>query len=212
MLRRKWVWLVLSTLLVVLTLIAVSVARVFLPSSPVKALRRGFMQSDAGAWHKQIHVRVGWPLVPLARAGLGLVHLDSEARNLLQTVHVAEVGVYRRHGQDACPHHSVMLAGVEKAMSARGWERLLVVGNGDDLVAVYVPSRPCSIRDVKFCLAVRSGRELIVGSARGNLEPLTELLLNRAKSEIRKNPKSEVREWHPDYSSASLPDLLFVQK
>ena len=78
-----------------------------------------------------------------------------------------------------------MLSAADAAMAGRGWDRLVGVLHGHELVAVYAPREIRSAQDVKFCLVVMDGRELIVAAARGNLEPLADLAWRRAAPRLR---------------------------
>jgi len=63
-------------------------------------------------------------------------------------------------------------------MSARGLERVVGLSKERELVAVYCPKRGVSSRDLKCCLVVFEGCDLVVASARGNLEPLLDIARN----------------------------------
>jgi hypothetical protein len=82
------------------------------------------------------------------------------------------VGVYQLASGKPSPNRAVMLAAADSAMAARGWERVVGVMDGHDLVAIYLPGKSISPRRVKCCVMVFDGKELVLVSARGNLEPL----------------------------------------
>ena len=64
-----------------------------------------------------------------------------------------------------------MLASADSAMTARGWERVVGVIDGRDLVAVYLPKK-LSVHRLKCCVLVFDGKEMVLVSAQGNPEPL----------------------------------------
>ena len=73
---------------------------------------------------------------------------------------------------------AVFLA-TDKAMAARGWERVVGVAEKDDLVAVYLPRKGLAVGRMKCCMMVLHGPTLVVASARGNIEPLLNLSRDR---------------------------------
>jgi hypothetical protein len=75
------------------------------------------------------------------------------------------------------PDRATLLAAAAAAMTARGWNRLVGVMDGQDLVAVYLPDEIASARRMKCCVMVFDGQEMVVVSARANLEPLLKYAL-----------------------------------
>ena len=72
-----------------------------------------------------------------------------------------------------------MLGAADSAMNRRGWDRVVGVLDGEDMVAVYVSSKTTSCRLLECCVVVFDGEQMVVASARGNLEPLLKLTQNR---------------------------------
>ncbi|MGH7967363.1 MAG: hypothetical protein ACREIC_01410, partial [Limisphaerales bacterium] len=70
----------------------------------------------------------------------------------------------------------VILDRADKAMTRRGWVRVVGVIQENQLVAVYLPRNGISSSRMKACVAVLDGRDLVVVSARGNLEPLMDIV------------------------------------
>ena len=89
------------------------------------------------------------------------------------------MGVYQLASGTRSPDHATMLAAADSAMSARGWERVVGVMDGHDLVAVYLPKENSSARRVKCCVMVFDGKEMVLVSAQGNLEPLLQYALTQ---------------------------------
>jgi len=81
-----------------------------------------------------------------------------------------------------------MLVAADSAMNARGWERVVGVIHGHDLVAVYLPGKDTSASRVKCCVLVFNGKKMVVVSARGNLEPLFQYAFNQSdfRAQVRK--------------------------
>jgi hypothetical protein len=180
---RPWLWILLGTTLVcalVCAWLAIKVVGLFYVSRDARALRDGAMQSVAGEWNKEIEVSIGSLTVNLARAGLSFVDLPPEARMALKSLRGAEVGIYRLRKGGQVVNPAVMLSGTDKAMGRRGWERLVGVLNRTEMVAIYVPRKISSARDVKVCVAVMDKEQLVIAAARSNLEPLVELAARQA--------------------------------
>jgi len=146
-----------------------------------RAVRNTVLKASAAEWSPTIELGVGGGTLGLARLGLAFVGLPKEARAVVNAVRGAEVGVYRlaRGSVD----RAGLLNTTDQGMSERGWERVVGVLSGRELVAVYLPSDLRSGRDVRLCVMVLDGEELVVVAARGNLEPLLKL----AQSELDRN-------------------------
>ena len=155
--------------------LALKVVGLFYVSRDARALRDGAMQSVPGAWNQEIEVSIGSWTVNLARAALSFVDLPPEARTALKSLRGVEAGIYRLPNGGPRVNHAAMLSEADQAMGGRGWERLVGVLDRSELVAVYVPRKIRSARDVRVCVAVMDKRQLVIATARGNLEPLVEL-------------------------------------
>jgi hypothetical protein len=164
----------------VVGLVTSSLTGCFRVSSDVGALRDSVMKAAHAEREERIEIGVGPLTLNLARAGLAFVDLDPEARTALHTVRSAEVGVYKLRNTRQQLNHAAMLSAADETMAGRGWDRVVGVMNGHELVAIYVPAQVRSTRNMKVCLVAVNSRELIVASARSNLEPLMELAWNRA--------------------------------
>ena len=77
-------------------------------------------------------------------------------------------------------------------MTKRGWQRVVGVVEERQLVAVYMPQRGVSERRMKCCVAVLNDRDLVVVSARGNLEPLLAI----ARQHMDKELHGHLFAWH----------------
>ncbi len=138
------------------------------------ALRRSLLKSTPAPWDKQVEINVGSRSLDLARTILHFVKLDPNARTALESLRAAEVGVYRSTGRSQLDH-GAMLSAADKAMTRRGWDRLVCVIKPREFVAVYVPRNIRSPQDLKVCVAVVERGQMVVASVRSNLEPLMQL-------------------------------------
>jgi hypothetical protein len=155
------------------------------------ALRNGLLKTAAREYSPVVEANLGPVTFWAVRTGLGFAPLEPEARMALRAVRAAEVSYSQRRHPGGKLDQATMLADADKAMTARGWERIVGVRDGDDLVAVYVPKNLRSPRDVRFCAAVVGAEELVVAAGRSNLEPLMEIAARHG-------------DWH-QFAQLSLP-------
>jgi hypothetical protein len=175
--KHLWFRCILAALLLLPVVIAVEVVSCFHLSSDAKALRNSLIKSSGVEWRQRIALNAGGLALSAVRAGLSFVHLDAGARAALQSVRGAEVGVYRLPSGAKPPDRAALLIAADAAMTARGWDRVVGVMDGSDLVGVYLPKKMTSARRIICCLMVFNGQEMVVVSARANLEPLLQYAL-----------------------------------
>lgn len=144
-------------------------------SPDTAALRTSFMTSMPGEWNKKIALRVGWGTTGIVRMATRFFDLPEEPRAALAAVRGGEVGIYQLLDRAVNLDYRAVLKSTDRAMKERGWERIVGVTEEGQLVAVYWPSRSTPLNRVKCCVLVFQGHELIVTSARANLEPLLQL-------------------------------------
>lgn len=164
---------------VALGVIALGAASYLHLSSDTRALRNGLMKASGVEWQQNIGLNIGSPTLSLIRAGLSLAPLDAQARAAVQTVRGVEVGIYELTGGAKPPDCAAMLAAADTVLNARGWERVVGVLDGEELVSVYVPRETIVARQVKCCVLVFDGQQMVLVSARADVEPLWECLRNQ---------------------------------
>jgi hypothetical protein len=143
--------------------------------SDTATMRQSLMNSIGGTWNKTIAVNVGGLTLGLVRVGSRFFPMDPQPRAAFESARGAEVGVYRLVSEPLCADRASILATVDKAMAGRGWDRVVGVCKDQDLVGVYVPRKRIAPKRMRACVMVWHGRDLVVASARGNLEPLLAL-------------------------------------
>jgi hypothetical protein len=167
--------------LLLLVLLAAGVASCFRLGSDARALRNELIKSSGVEWRQQIALNAGRLTLGAVRAGLSCakLKLDPEARAALQSLRTAGVGVYQLPSGTPPPDRAAMLAAADSTMTARGWERVVGVMDGQDLVTVYLPEKNVSVHRLKCCVMVFDGEEMVLVSAQGNLEPLLKYALDQ---------------------------------
>ncbi|HUA67046.1 MAG TPA: hypothetical protein VMA13_00745 [Candidatus Saccharimonadales bacterium] len=178
--RRLWLWGLLATALLLFLLLGAGVAGFFCPGSDFRALRNGLIKSSGVEWRQQIALNASYPVLGAVRAGLSYVKLDPGARAALQSIQTAGVGVYQLPAGTPPPDRAAMLAAADSDMTVRGWERVVEVLDGHDLVAVYMLENNVSVHHLKCCVMVFDGKEMVLVSVQGNPEPLLKYAFDQA--------------------------------
>jgi hypothetical protein len=165
-------YIVLTGVFALLVLAAIGLIGIFHLSSESAILRQTVMNGVPGEWDKRIALRVGWITTSLVRCGSRFIHMPPEPRAALDAVRGGEVGVYHLREEPQSVDRGRILSQADRAMARRGWTRAVGVVQEHQLVAVYLPKSGISSKRVRACVAVLDGRDLVIVSARGNLEPL----------------------------------------
>lgn len=176
---------VVLTLAGMFALLVVALVLSFRLGSETRTLRQVALASVPGTWDRQFELGVGRLPVLIAKAGLGFVPLEPEARAALAAFESADVSIYqRRHGtptSDLSTSSPDVLAAVSQAMANHGWEPLVRVRDGHDTVGIFVPVDTGRATSLRACILVLDGDDLVMVSARANPGPLVELALRRAQ-------------------------------
>ena len=180
--ESRWLWAILALLLtpfIAIAVLAAGISSYFRLSSDTNALRDGVIRSSGVEWRKQIALNVGGLTFGAARAGFSFVRLPEEARVALAAVRGVEFGVYRVPTGVKSPDRATMLNAAERSMTARGWERLVRVMEGGDLVTIYVPKSTGSGQVLKCCVLVFDGDQMVIVSGKADLESLIQCGLEK---------------------------------
>ncbi len=173
--------LLLLVLAVPLSL-AYGVASIFFLSRDAAALRNSVLSQPGfeGA-HKRIALHAGFFTTGAARLVSQWLKIPVEAHAAIDSVRGIEVGVYRlEQALDAHAEQAVM-AGADKALLRRGWQKIVGVTNPDGLVAVYCPDS-IGASKVRCCVLVVQGRDMVVAGVRANPSELIDLGLKKLES------------------------------
>jgi hypothetical protein len=181
---RRWLWLILAIILLPLIPLgglALGVASYFRLSSDTRALRNELTQASGVKWQKQIGLNIGDNTLGVARGALLFIKgIDRGAQAALRAVRGVEVGIYELDSTSKAPDRAAMLNAADKAMSNRGWERVVGVLDGEQMVGVFLPAKITSANQMKCCVVVLEDRKLIVVSAKADLAPLVEFVKSQS--------------------------------
>lgn len=157
------------------------VASFFFLDSNASLVRRQVMSASGRDWSTKVQVSVRPAAMAMTRLALRFVpEVPDEAHLALKAVRSASVGVYQLPRGERAEFTGDWLAEADARMANRGFTRLVRVSESKESVAVYIPE-DCDEGDLlKLCVAVCTGKELIVVSAETALEPLLELIEREA--------------------------------
>lgn len=185
--HRRWPWILAVLLASPLLLLAVSAASFLLLDRDAAALRREVAAASHTEWKTKIQVSVGRLSLWCLRQGLRFApeREVAEARAALAAVKSVSVGVYRPvAGRGDAIDREAVFNDADRAMSARGWTRLVGVAEpGGSNVLIYAPADAEAVRDL--CLAVISRGELVVVSASVDAEALAGFVSRHANGRLR---------------------------
>ena len=192
---RKWGVIKVGFLIVLAMLCSYTVyGMVF--NGDIKAARKAVASSVPGDWNKKFDFGVGPIVLGLARTVVSFIDdVPAEAKVVLHSVKGAGVSIYHLREGAERPARESVLVHADKAMAWRGWERLVGVTSQRDVVAVYIPSKMKSVDNAAVCVLVNNGNDLIVVSARANLDEIMTLAMDRLDQEPGNtgNPWSLIR-------------------
>ena len=187
---RPRVWHFVIALVIILPVwTVVGVTGYFRLSPEARVLRGSLMDSVGGQWHKKFAVHLGGMTMGLVRFGSQFLHIPPEPKAALKTLHGAEVGIYDLADDPSGLDSVRIFNNADRAMKSRGWQRIVGVVKEGDLVAVYFPISAVRPSSMACCVMVFHERQLVVASARGNLEPLLDIIDKNIKRATAKFPK-----------------------
>src|SRR5437016_719880 len=129
-------------LVLALSLLLYGVTSFFRLSRDARCLRNsltGATEAQSVSLTKRLELSIGALSFGAFRAGLSLVPLQQEVRAALGAMRGAEVGLYDLGASWTELDRGIILEAADRAMAARGWDRLVGVTKARELVAVYIP-------------------------------------------------------------------------
>jgi len=189
--RRRWLrwFFILTGLCLVPWLVLAAVVASYLTlDHDAAVLRREFMVATGEGWNTKVQMSLGKSTIDAVRAGLTFVREHgqvADARLALAAIRRASVGVYERRDGTAGGDRVQLFAHTDEAMARRGWARLVGVNDGKDLVLVYGPQNMNLDQEIPVCLAVLSGREMVVVSTVLDAAALSELVQHHLPDEFK---------------------------
>ncbi|HOB97267.1 MAG TPA: hypothetical protein PKM43_00815 [Verrucomicrobiota bacterium] len=150
------------------------------PSGSLDVVRQAVARSARVDLEPEIEIALRPAACALLRAGAALADHPPELHAALGAVRAVEVGVYQVASSKLSAKPRDMLGDIDRAMAARGWERVVGVMNAGDMVAVFAPQKIRSHRDLSLAVLVFDGSRLVAASIRGDPEAVIDLALEHA--------------------------------
>jgi len=187
--RKVWRWVLLGLGLCLAPIVALAIVAASYISLDRDAavLRKHVMAATNADWHTKVQVSIGSTTIGAIRSGLWFVHDKDigDARQALAAIGHASVGVYERSSGATYWSPEQLFADTDRAMQKRGWSRLVGVADKKDTVLIYVPTDMKGDGPVDVCLAVVTGRELVVASTSVDANELSDLVARHAGDEVK---------------------------
>jgi hypothetical protein len=135
-------------------------------SRDAAALRKEVVAASGAKWQTKVQFSAGETVLVAVRAGLALIKdVPDEAREALAAVRSASVGIYEQIGSDDTARCQQFVVEADRVMARRGWKRIVGVTEPGDTVLIYLPESATDAEPSRICLAVCSGRELVIVAA-----------------------------------------------
>lgn len=168
-----WFLIVTAAAMLVIT---IKVVGIFFLSAEARDLQAAITQSTDWRTDPQIQFSIGPGILSIGRmAALCIDDIPFEARQALGAVKGASVGIYHLDRGAAAADPARLMAAADQRLKTKGWDRIVSVADGRDLVLVYMPRDWDESEDLEVCIAVCDGNELVVVSATARAQPLIEL-------------------------------------
>lgn len=182
--RHIWRWVLIGAgLCLTPFLVLACVALSYLTLDRNAAVLRGHVMDATDArWSTKVQLSVGTLTLGAIRHGLLFVHAKEmdDARLALAAVRHASVGVYERTSGATSWSREQLFSETDRAMQKRGWSRMVGVVDGKETVLIYAPQDLSADGPVDLCLAVVSGKELVVVSTSVEVDKLAALVERHA--------------------------------
>jgi len=153
-------------------------------SSETRALRDAALENSSNRAEEKFELGLGMFTFGAAKMALKYIDIPAEARTALTSVHGAEVSIYDL--TEPCSRLGSVLTAADRAMEKRDCDRLVGVIHENQLVAVYVPHKMSSTQNAKVSVLVLNDRQMVCASARGNVQDLLEIGLEKARAKFPK--------------------------
>ncbi|HOY59647.1 MAG TPA: hypothetical protein PK640_16120 [Verrucomicrobiota bacterium] len=151
------------------------------PSGRLDVLRQAVARSAGIELEPEIEIALRPAACALLRAGAALAGHPPELHAALGAIRAVEVGVYQVASSKPSAKCRAMLGELDRAMAARGWERIVGVVNAGDMVAVFAPQNIRSHRDLSLAVLVFDGSQVVAASVRGDPQAVIDFALDHAR-------------------------------
>lgn len=178
--RRLWPWVLLAAICAPFLVVGVIAYSVLALDRSAALLRHEVLTALAVDSTTVVQVSAGRLVLEGVRGCLAVLDPEPlrDARHALAAVKSASVGVYELAPTAGPDRRGELLNRVDRFMGARGWTRVVGVVDGEDTVMIYLPREDEEPESI--CLAVVSGKDLVVVSAQVRPAAIRELIAHHA--------------------------------
>ena len=180
--RSRWGWktIFISVILAPFLSLAVVIAyglSCLVPTHSTRELSTIAIHGSGGNWTWRGSARIDAVPLMAARFVSGFMkQIPPEARLALQAARSGEVTLYERVGGGYSKDYRRLLTDADRFMQHSGFERVVGVLEGPELVAIYLPTGLHSQRQLNATVLVVNDSNLVVASATADLVPLFHLV------------------------------------
>lgn len=168
-----WALVLFAAMSIVAVLEAASIFRLNRQASEVRDL---IGLAVSGETSTQVQFSVGSGVLGLARFVVGFIDdVPAEALRAMAAVDSASVGVYRLHETPSIEERIAIMNRTAENMTEDGWYRVVAVHDDDELVMIFAPDADMAAGNLQLCIVVCDQNDLVVVSARGDVEPLRDI-------------------------------------
>ncbi len=176
--------ILLGGFLVAVLVCGAGVASFFHLSADTAALETSVIHSVPVRCDKKIALHAGFLTAGLARTVSRFLDLPPEAHAAFEAFRGAEVAIYDVQSGFVDTNPAAVMAAADKTMVARGWSRLAGVVDEGQLVCVYLPAKRVSSSRMRCSVLVLNREQLVLVSARADLDPLLDIARRELKSNL----------------------------
>ncbi len=171
---RHWILIGLAAAMLVVT---VKAAGIFFLSGDARKLQMAVDSGGDDVFSTRIQFSVGPGIIGLAwSASFFIDDVPSEARHALGTLQEASVGIYELAGNPSVEQRAGMMTRANEKLEREGWQRIVAVNDHSDTVPIYLPEAEDIADELRICVTVWTGREVVVVSVIVEPEELLEIV------------------------------------
>lgn len=170
---RNWFLIIMAAALLVAV---VEAAGIFFLSKEAEKLQVAINADLDFGTSTKFQMSVGPGLLGIGRMAAHWVDdIPDEVHLALGAVKEASVGIYELDRSPTATERGNMMRITDERLGLKGWQRIVAVSEDRETVLIYTPMAAQDDDELRVCIAVCDGRDLVVISATASVESLAEL-------------------------------------
>ena len=179
---RNWFLIIMAAAMLVAV---VEAAGIFFLSKEAKKLQLAINTDLDFGTSTKFQLSVGPGLLGVGRmAAHWIDDIPTEVHQVMGAVKEASVGVYELDRSPTATERGNMMRITDQRLGLKGWQRIVAVNEKNETVLIYTPIESGDEAELRVCIAVCDGRDLVVVSATTSIESLS-ALTNMHRGELR---------------------------